>query len=174
MSFCVCMCVSVRVGGGYWSSKCVWVPQAVSQIEMRKEGSRGGSLAIREVWADLGRQDDAGVWLLSVEQVLCVCTLWRKGNASQRNIEISTDTTKIERNNSDEGLQMISALEPFLKKTTPAHLRLCELHHTQRRRMWMPHTHTYTRASIQHTLHRWEGFVCTICLLRTSFFHYNY
>lgn len=65
------MCVCVYVGGGYWSSKCVQVPQAVSQIEMRKEERRGGALAIREVWVDLGRQEDAGVWLVSVEQV-CV------------------------------------------------------------------------------------------------------
>ena len=63
--------MSVCVGGGYWSSKCVRVPQAVSQIEMRKEGRRGAARAIREVWADLGRQEDAGVWLVSVEQVCC-------------------------------------------------------------------------------------------------------
>lgn len=62
-----------------------------------------------------------------------VFTLWRKGNASQQNIEISTDTIQIEMNNFDEGLQMITALESFPQKTTPAHLRLCELHHRQRR-----------------------------------------
>lgn len=62
---------------------------------MKKEGRRGGALAIREVWADLGRQEDAGVWLFSVEQVcsmcacvsLCVCALGCKGNASQQNVE---------------------------------------------------------------------------------------
>ena len=64
---------------------------------------------------------------------VCVCALWHKGNASQQNIEISTDTTQIEKNNFDEGLQMISALESFLKKTTPAHLRLRELRRTQGR-----------------------------------------
>lgn len=87
------------------------------------------------MWADLGRQEDAGVWLVSVEQVCSVrvCALWCKGNASQQNVETSTDTTQIEKNNFDKGLQMITALESFLQKTTPAQLRLRELHHTQKR-----------------------------------------
>ncbi len=62
----MCVSVSACVGGGYWSSKCVRVPQAVSQIEMRNERGKGGTQAVREVWADLGRHEDAGVWLVSV------------------------------------------------------------------------------------------------------------
>lgn len=72
------------------------------------------------MWADLGRQEDAGVWLVSAEQVCsaraCVCALWCKGTASQQNVETSTDTTQIEKNNFDKGLQMITALESFKKQ----------------------------------------------------------
>lgn len=39
-----------------------------------------------------------------------------KGNASQRNIKISTDTTRCQKNNFDEGVQMITVLEIFLHK----------------------------------------------------------
>lgn len=57
-----------------------------------------------------------------------------KGNASQQNIEISTDTTRIEKNNFDRGLRVITTLEPPpFKNTTPAHLRVCETHYTHRK-----------------------------------------
>ncbi len=75
-------------------------------------------------------------WFLWSRCVVCVCVcvcMCAHSGASQQNIEISTDTVQIEKNNFDEGLKMITALESFSKKkTTPAHLRLRELHHTQR------------------------------------------
>lgn len=119
---------------------------------MRKQERGEGALAVREVWADLGRREDAGVWLLSAEQVCGVCLCSHTGVRVVQNIEICTDTTQMETNNFDKGLQMISTLEPFpQKKKQHLHTPGSESYvSAQRRAMRMPllplfpagHTHT--------------------------------
>lgn len=122
----VCAHVCVRGGGGYWSRKRVGGPQAASRTEMRKEGRRGSAGHQGSVGrpGEMGRCRclaafrGAGVWHA------CVRVRWCEGNASQQNVEISTDTTQIEKNHFDKGPQMITTLETLLQTTTPAQLQL--------------------------------------------------